>query len=682
MKVHRDLNHIPAFKNAVITIGSFDGVHLGHKRILRKITQLAADIGGESVAITFDPHPRLVVYPQANDLQLITTTEEKIRLMADTGIDHLVVVPFTIEFSQLNPDEYIEKFIVRHFKPAYIVIGYDHRFGSNRQGDINYLKWHGKASGYDVIEISRQEVDDIGISSTRIRLALAACDIPKANKLLGHHYSITGRVVPGDRIGNQLGFPTANLQLDSPHKLIPPDGIYACLVCHDHQHYRGMLYIGKRPSIRDGGNKVIEVNIFDFNQQIYGDLLRVELIEHLRKDMTFPSLEALKIQLNKDRETTREVFEYRSRQAEEVAVLPEKPFSASVVLLNFNGLKHLREFLPRVLETLPPEVPLVVADNGSTDKSVAFLQQHYPDIRLIELGHNYGFAKGYNLALHHLDDDCYVLLNSDIEPSENWLSPLLEAMQDNPRLAACQPKIKSLKNPALFEYAGAAGGWIDVLGYPFCRGRIFDHCEADEGQYEDTTEIFWASGAAMCVRGSLFQEVGGFDPDYFAHSEEIDLCWRLKRAGYRIEVVPNSVVYHLGGGTLNYQSPFKTYLNFRNSLYSLVKNEAFFRLIWILPLRLVLDGVAGLLFLSQGKWPHIKAIIDAHWTFFPRLPKLWQQRQVLRAKIRQIRQDEAPNLSTGRYSRSIVWDYYVRGRKQFSQLTTKKAQQTQAYEKA
>jgi hypothetical protein len=525
-------------------------------------------------------------------------------------------------------------------------------------------------------------VDDIGISSTRIRLALAACDIPRANKLLGHSYSITGKVIPGDRIGNQLGFPTANLQLDSKHKLIPPDGIYACRVCHDHKHYEGMLYIGNRPSIQGAGKKVIEVNIFNFNQQIYGDDLRVDLVEHLRKDQAFESLDALKTQLNKDRESTREVFEYLSRQEADQDMLPEKKFTASVVLLNYNGLKHLKEFLPRVLETLPPEVPLIIADNGSTDKSVAFLQKNYPDIRLIELGHNHGFAKGYNLALHHLDDDCYILLNSDIEPADGWLDPLLQAMQNNPRLAACQPKIKSLKSPELFEYAGASGGWIDALGYPFCRGRIFDHCEQDEGQYDAPVEIFWATGAAMCVRANAFHEVGGFDPDYFAHSEEIDLCWRFKRAGYSIQVFPAAVVYHLGGGTLNYQSPFKTYLNFRNSLYSLVKNEAFFRLIWMLPLRLILDGVAGLLFLYQGKWPHIKAIVDAHWTFFPRLPTLWRQRQRLKSKIRSIRSDQAPNLVTGRYSRSIVWDYYLRGRREFSQLPIPTPQQQTVYEKA
>lgn len=667
MKVYRDLTHIPAFTNAVITIGSFDGVHLGHQRILKKIKQLAESIDGESVAITFDPHPRLVVYPQAGDLELITSTDEKISLMESTGIDHLVVVPFTIEFSQLNPHEYIEKFIVKHFHPKYIVIGYDHRFGNNRQGDITFLRWHGKAAGFDVIEISKQEVDDMAISSTKIRKAIAGLDIPQANKLLGHHFIISGKVIPGDRIGNQLGFPTANLQLQDKHKLIPPDGIYACLVKHQEKTYRGMLYIGKRPSIEGGGKRVIEVNIFDFNQQIYGDQLRVSLIEHIRHDLAFESLEALKVQLAKDRQSTLDIFEYRTRQVEDNELSPQT-FTASVVILNYNGMKHLKEFLPKVLRTLPADVPLIIADNGSSDQSLSFLREHYPQIRLIELGHNHGFAKGYNLALHHLDNDCYILLNSDIEPQEGWLEPLVDAIKTDHALAACQPKVLSMHARDTFEYAGAAGGWVDALGYPFCRGRIFDHCETDQGQYDTRTEIFWATGAAMCIRGSLFNKLGGFDPDYFAHSEEIDLCWRMKRAGFSIQIIPESTVFHLGGGTLNYQSPFKTYLNFRNSLYSLVRNEALMRLLWVLPSRLLLDGVAAFLFMYQGKWPHIKAIVDAHWTFFPRLPKLWQERQKIRARVRSIRKNNLPNIS-GRYGGSIVWDYYIRKRKHFSKLS-------------
>lgn len=667
MKVYRDLKQIPAFKNAVITIGSFDGVHVGHQRILRKITQLAGSIDGESVAITFDPHPRLVVYPQANDLQLITTTDEKIRLMENSGVNHLVVVPFTIEFSQQNPHEYIEKFIIQNFHPKYVVIGYDHRFGNNRQGDISFLKWHSKSGAYDVVEISRQEVDDIAISSTKIRLALSAYDIPRANKLLGHNFLITGEVIPGDRIGNQLGFPTANLKLKDKFKLIPPDGIYACLVRHDHAIYKGMLYIGHRPSIEGGGNQVIEVNIFDFNQNIYGDELQVELIEHIRKDSTFDSLEALKNQLARDRESTLDIFEKMDRQSQIQGIqAPQEP-RTSVVILNYNGIKHLKEFLPRVIESLPPKVTLVIADNGSTDKSVAYLQENFPGIRLIELNHNHGFAKGYNLALQHLDDDYYVLLNSDIEPTDNWLEPLLKEMQKDAELAACQPKIKALENQELFEYAGGSGGWIDALGYPFCRGRIFDHCEKDEGQYDQTEEIFWASGAAMCIRADVFQTLGGFDPDYFAHSEEIDLCWRIKRAGFKIKAIPSSTVYHLGGGTLNYQSPFKTYLNFRNSLYSLVRNEGLSRLIWVLPSRLILDGIAAMLFLYQGKWPHIKAIVDAHWTFFPRIPKLWNERQNIRGKVRNLRGSKSPNLSA-RYPKSIVWDYYIRKKKNFRDL--------------
>jgi hypothetical protein len=262
--------------------------------------------------------------------------------------------------------------------------------------------------------------------------------------------------------------------------------------------------------------------------------------------------------------------------------------------------------------------------------------------------------------------DYLILLNSDIEVTTNWLQPLIDLMEKDPSIAACQPKLRAYAQKELFEYAGGAGGWMDNLGYPFCRGRIFHETEEDRGQYDTVSEIFWASGAALCIRSHLFKKAGGFDGDFFAHLEEIDLCWRLKQAGYKIVSQPRSVVYHLGGGTLSYNTPRKTYLNFRNSLFTLVKNEPLHRLLWILPLRLLLDGAAGLLFLSRGSWDHIGAIIRAHWSFFFAFPATWRKRKEVNRRIQSIRLTDKPNFR-GRYRGSIVWGFYARAKKTFRQ---------------
>jgi riboflavin kinase/FMN adenylyltransferase len=665
MKVFNDLNNLPDFKNAVLTIGSFDGVHQGHQKIIEKVNQLARNIGGESVLITFHPHPRLVIYPKDDSLKLLTTIDEKVQLLEHYGVDNLVVVPFTIEFSQLTADEYIEKFLVGKFHPRYVVIGYDHRFGLGRRGDVNYLKWHGQREGFDVVTIEKQEVENIAVSSSKIRNALDRGDVAAANQLLNHRFTLTGTVVHGQNIGKNLGFPTANIDIPQKHKLIPPNGIYAVYVIHQKHRYGGMLYIGHRPTLREHHDRTIEVNIFNFNKNIYGDKLRLELVEFIRNDSEFESLEELKGQLEEDKEKTELILRTQS-QVEEKKKMSATP-NVAIVILNFNGREYLQRFLPSVLAGSYPNFEVYVADNGSTDGSLEFIRKHYRTVKCIDLGQNYGYAAGYNRALQQVGADYYVLLNSDVEVTPQWIEPIIELMERDPMVAACQPKVKSFEQKDQFEYAGAAGGWIDAFGYPFCRGRIFAHTEKDTGQYDNTQEIFWATGAALFIRAQLFHDIGGFDPDYFAHYEEIDLCWRLKRAGYKIMARPRSVVYHVGGGTLSYTTPFKTYLNFRNTLYTILKNEPRERLLWLLPLRLLFDGLAGLLFLSQGKFRHIRSIIKAHLTFFPNLKRTLQQRRHNEELINKVSIQPYPNLA-GRYQGSIVWEYYARGKRSFREL--------------
>lgn len=665
MKVFYDLDHLPRFQNAVITIGSFDGVHRGHQRIIQQINHLAKSIDGESIVITFHPHPRQVIYPKDDSLQLITSTEEKVRLLRQYDVDHVVIVPFTIEFSQQHADEYIQKFLIEKFQPRYIVIGYDHRFGLNRQGDLNYLQWYSEKADYEVIEIAKQEVDDISVSSTKIRNAVNQTDIRTANRLLGHPFPLSGKVVHGQKVGHKLGFPTANIQVKDRVKLIPPHGIYAVHVYHDEQRYGGMLYIGDRPSLADSGLRTIEVNIFDFEGNLYGEELYLEIVGFIRHDARFPDLEGLKKQLGKDRKSSRKLLEELEAQQETQIQEAE----VAVVILNYNGRSYLEKFLSSVLNSSYQNLTVYVADNGSQDQSLQWLAENAPEIRRIDLKKNYGFADGYNRALRQIDSDYYILLNSDLEVQSGWIEPIIELLEKDPETAACQPKILSYSNKEAFEYAGASGGWIDYLGYPFCRGRVFDFTENDEGQYNDRQEIFWASGAALFIRADLFHEIGGFDPDYFAHAEEIDLCWRLKRAGYKIQVVPESVVFHLGGGTLSYQAPNKAYLNFRNTLYTIWKNENNSKLWWLIPTRLLLDGVAGGLFLVQGKFAHIKAIIRAHWTFIPQIGQLMQKRRHYTQLVEKVSNGLPPN-EEGRYGGSIIWQYYAMGKKRFKAIIT------------
>lgn len=320
----------------------------------------------------------------------------------------------------------------------------------------------------------------------------------------------------------------------------------------------------------------------------------------------------------------------------------------AVVILNWNGKDFLEKFLPSVTKFNNDFTDIIVADNASTDDSINFIKNNYPTVKLIINDKNYGFAKGYNEALKHVDSEYAVLLNSDVEVTQNWIEPIIELMDADKTIAACQPKIRDYNNPKYFEYAGAAGGFIDYLGYPFCRGRIFNHLEEDKGQYDDVTEIFWATGACMFVRMELYNKVGGLDDFFFAHMEEIDLCWRFKNLGYKIMYIPNSIVYHVGGGTLNKIKPQKTFLNYRNNLFLLHKNLSPKIRNWTLLQRLVLDGVAGIKLLLEGKPKHTLAIIKAHFAFYKNIKQNKNKRQNV----------SNPNL-TGIFNKSVLVKSFV-----------------------
>ena len=301
MKIYHGIDDFTQLQYAVVTSGTFDGVHLGHQKIFSRLREVASRNFGETVVLTYWPHPRLVLHPEDDSLKLLNTFEEKAALLKEQGIQHLIRIPFTKEFSQLTSEQFIQEILVRTIGTRKLVIGYDHHFGKNREGSFEQLKLNAPRYGFEVEEIPRQEVDHVAVSSTKIRKALDEGDFDTANHFLGQPYHLTGRVVTGDRIGNTLGFPTANIEIDSTYKLIPPDGIYAVTVTHAHNTYRGMLYIGWRPTLQ-GTHRNIEVNIFDFDENIYGESLTVHFHKLLRGDQTFDGLAAMKAQLHKDKE--------------------------------------------------------------------------------------------------------------------------------------------------------------------------------------------------------------------------------------------------------------------------------------------------------------------------------------------------------------------------------------------
>jgi len=327
----------------------------------------------------------------------------------------------------------------------------------------------------------------------------------------------------------------------------------------------------------------------------------------------------------------------------------------AIVILNWNGEALLKRFLPFVVEH-SKGADIHVVDNASTDGSVEFLKRHHPDIGLVQNSANMGFAQGYNDGLKHIEADVFCLLNSDVEVGPNWLDPIVEGFESLPGASIIQPKVLDLKKRDHFEYAGAAGGFVDMLGYPFCRGRIFQSLERDHGQYDDIREIFWATGACMFIKSSTFRELGGFDGDYFAHQEEIDLCWRAQNAGHKVYYMGSSHIYHQGGSTLSNMNPKKTYLNFRNSLFTITKNLPRRRALPIIFLRLILDGIAALRFIFQLKPRHCWAILRAHFSFYTMFPKTYRKRE------------KANFILKYHATTSIVWSYYVNQIKNFNIL--------------
>lgn len=330
----------------------------------------------------------------------------------------------------------------------------------------------------------------------------------------------------------------------------------------------------------------------------------------------------------------------------------------AVVILNWNGKSWLEKFLPNTISK-SQSADIYVVDNASSDDSVDFIEKNFKSVKIIRHKSNYGYAQGYNLALKKIDYEYYVLLNSDIEVTDNWISSVIDLMDSDQSISACQPKILDYNDKSRFEYAGASGGYLDRFGYPFCRGRIFDSLEKDLGQYNSISEVFWATGACLFVRSSHFWKVDGLDIDFFAHQEEIDLCWRLKNNGYKVMVEPKSEVYHVGGGTLDAGSPFKTYLNFRNNLCMLFKNLPLPYLFSIIPIRLVLDGIAALTFLNKKHgFSHLFSIFKAHFSFYFQLPNLIKKRMKINQKYSH----------TGKMNYSIILKSKIKGIKSFSSL--------------
>ena len=328
----------------------------------------------------------------------------------------------------------------------------------------------------------------------------------------------------------------------------------------------------------------------------------------------------------------------------------------AIIILNWNGQKLLAKFLPSVVNFSSQKADIYIADNASTDGSIAYVQEFFPAIKIVENATNGGYAKGYNDALQMIQADIYCLLNSDVEVTENWLDPILKVFKADEKTAIIQPKLLDFKDKTKFEYAGAGGGFVDLYGYPFCRGRIFNHLETDQGQFNDETDIFWASGACLFIRSKIYHQLEGFDEDYFAHQEEIDLCWRTQNIGYKVKYVGTAAVYHVGGATLQETNPQKTYLNFRNSLLNVVKNVPKKWLLFVVFSRLLLDGVAGVKFMIELRPIHTWAILKAHLSFYKNFYKFLKKRKKLSKK-------PAYNLYT-----SIVWQHFALKRKVFNDL--------------
>lgn len=658
MEVHRGLESLPPFEKPVITFGSFDGIHKGHRVILNEVVQKAKKRKTESVVISFHPHPREVIYPKDNSLQLISSVDEKIELLESIGTDHFVIIPFKIEFSQISPQEYVENVVIKKFNPQLIIIGYDHRFGLNRGGGYEMLEEYGESSNFEVEVIPEQRINNMNISSTKIRNAINAGDIPLANDLLGYSFCLRGKVIQGDKIGRTIGFPTANLKLDHHKKIIPQDGIYAVEVEVLDETYQAMLYIGTRSTVAKDLERRVEVNIFDFDKEIYNESMIIRFFKKVRNDEQFKNLTHLKEAIALDQSAVHSYF----RLLEENK---PKDTSVTIAILNYNGQEMLEAYLPKVLYSSKGNFDVCVIDNASTDKSIEYMEQWHPEVRVVQLNENHGFARGYNKGLETITTEYIALINSDILVTNNWLDPIIELMNSDRSIAAVQPKILSLEKKDSFEYAGAGGGMIDKLGYPFCRGRVFDQLEIDNNQYDDTIDVFWVSGAAMVVRTDLYKKFGGFDHDFFAHHEEIDLCWRLKNAGFSLKYMGSSTVHHLGGGTLDYSHPKKAYLNYRNNIRSIIKNEPL--LLRVLIQRYIMDLGSSLLYLIKGRIGLFGAIWKAYLQNTIKLAYYLKKRRNVRNMVKRF--GIGPANKIGQLRINLPWRYFIKGHKSYSEIS-------------
>ncbi len=651
------------FSSCVLTIGTFDGLHRGHRKIIEILKDKAKEHNCPSVMLSFDPHPRIVLDQDKKAVSTILTTEEKSELLEKMGLDYFVIMPFTLDFAQLHPADYIENYILKYFNPKAIITGEDHRFGANAMGNTGFFREYSEKNNFELIEVQKILEQSLKISSSSIRNLVQQNEFGKVRELLGYPFYFKGRVTDGNKLGRQMGYPTANLEILDDHKLMPNDGIYSAIGIIDGKEYNAMLYIGNRPTMGDNLKRSCEVHLFEFNQDLYSQSLEVQVIEYLREDRKFDNMDSLKVQIEEDEERSKNSLLRYSLTSH------FEKFKAvtAVVILNYNGIEHLKSYLPSLLKYKPADINLYVVDNASTDNSVLFLERNFPEVNLIELKKNYGYAQGYNKGLAQIEADYYILVNSDIEVNSHWIEPLIAAIRSGKDVAAVQPKIKAISKPEYFEYAGAAGGHIDVLGFPFCEGRVIQEIEKDEGQYNVPKEIFWASGAAFIVNAKLFSAIGGFDKDYFAHQEEIDLCWRIKRAGFKVLYEPKSEVFHLGGGSLNYESPKKTYLNFRNNLTTIFKNVPWIYLPFLLIARLVIDCVIFLLWIFQGKWVYSTKIIKAYFVSMLRTPFLLQKKYDNDIQVENCQINES-NMK-GLFKGSVLLQYYLFNHRKSSDLS-------------
>jgi hypothetical protein len=423
------------------------------------------------------------------------------------------------------------------------------------------------------------------------------------------------------------------------------------------KRYEGMLYIGDRPTLESNTYR-IEVNIFDFNENIYEQKLFIEVIAYIRQDEKFESMDALRAKLFEDERAVKiKLTEHKALKIKS---------NVTIAILNYNGEELLESYLPSVLAGMPENTELLVIDNNSKDGSVALLKEWYPEINVVELKNNHGFAEGYNLGIEDVKTPYTVLLNSDVKTPTGWLNGIIDMMNADAKIGIVQPKIRSLEVETNFEYAGAAGGYIDKLFYPFCRGRIFETVEKDDGQYDDIHNVAWASGCAMVVRTELFKNLGGFDTMYFAHQEEIDFCLRAQKAGYKCVAYGSSHVYHLGGGTLSYDNPNKIYLNFRNSLMNILKHDTFPRLMVTVGLRLCLDVLAGLKFMASGNFKAMFNILKAHVYIHVFLPDILMKRNKYADLIR--KHSVGMPRKDGFYKGLIPISYFLKGNRLFSKI--------------